>query len=69
METCARCALEMERWKGLECPADVLQVTTSATMAIWEHSGELPMRVRNAEQQPELPFILLIFWEEVFPIC
>lgn len=41
METCARCALETVRWKGLEYLADVLQVTTNVTMAIWEHSGKL----------------------------
>lgn len=40
----------MVTWKELECPADVLQVTTNVTMAIWEHSGELFVRVRNAEQ-------------------
>lgn len=50
METCARCALETVRWKGLECLADVLQVITNVTMAIWEHSGKLFVRVRNAEQ-------------------
>lgn len=50
METCARCVLETVRWKGLECLADVLQVTTNVTMAIWEHSGKLFVRVRNAEQ-------------------
>jgi len=50
METCARCALETVRWKGLEYLADVLQVTTNITMAIWELSGKLFARVRNAEQ-------------------
>lgn len=62
METCARCALEMVRWKELACPADVLQVTMNVTMAIWEHSGEFFVRVSNAEQQPELPY----YFDEIF---
>lgn len=62
METCARCASEMVRWKVLVCPADVLQVTTNITTAIWEHSGELFVGVRNAEQQPELPYCFADFY-------
>lgn len=56
METCARCALETVRWKGLEYLADVLQVTTNVTMAIWEHSGKPFVRVRNAERELELAY-------------
>lgn len=39
METCAKYVLETVRWKELEYLADVLQVTTNVTMAIWELSG------------------------------
>lgn len=40
METCAKSVLERVRWKGLEYPADVSQVTTNVTTAVWEHSGK-----------------------------